>query len=161
MCWAVDCASTQGTQKLRNSKVSLFYWWVLPRGFQLRKPIVMGGTFMYFQGSLLRSMTLTVSQDIALSCLIVPHRRHTRRFGNHILKFSAEAMTTRMFHVLRCVSTLPEYIHSYLYSCTTLSLLCLCHFFFLLSDSHSTVQQGTHSPCVKIRALLFHPQTIA
>lgn len=47
-----------------------------------------------------------------------------------ILRCSAEAMTTRMFHVLRCVSTLPEYIHSYLYSCTTLSLLCLCQFFF-------------------------------
>lgn len=66
----------------RNSKVSLFQWWVLPRGFQLRKTIVMGGTFMYFQGSLLRSMTLRVSQDIALSCLTVPHIRHTRRFGN-------------------------------------------------------------------------------
>lgn len=34
----------------RNSKVSLFYWWILPRGFKLRKTIVMGGTFMYFQG---------------------------------------------------------------------------------------------------------------
>ncbi len=29
-----------------------------------------------------RSMTLTVSQAIVLSCLTVPHIRHTRRFGN-------------------------------------------------------------------------------
>lgn len=66
----------------RKSKVSLFYWWVFPRALQLRKAIVMGGTFMHFQGSLLRSMALTVSQDLALSCLTVPHRRHMRRFGN-------------------------------------------------------------------------------
>ena len=44
----------------RKSKLSLFYWLVLPRGLQLRKAIVMRGTFMHFQGSLLRSMPLTV-----------------------------------------------------------------------------------------------------
>lgn len=97
------------------------------------------------------------SNGFTSHCPKLPHSAaHTAHetIWESILRFSAEAMTTRMYHVLRCVSILPEYIHSYLYSCTTLSLLCPCHhffFLFLLLDSHSSVQQGIHSPSVQLR----------
>lgn len=62
MGWAVDCASTYGAHRFEGVPVLTVG---ASRTVHLRKPILMGGTFMFFQGDLLWSMTLPVSQDIA------------------------------------------------------------------------------------------------
>lgn len=86
------------------------------------------------------------------------------------LRFSAEAMTTREFHVLRCMFSLSEYKHSYLYSCTTLSLLCpcvtICFFFYCqflqFGSAGHTQPLCTHTalPCSILSQLRHMPMSL-
>lgn len=160
MCWAVDCACTQGTQKFEGVPILLV-------DTSSRVPVTKnhrnGWYFHVFPGQLAAEHD---SNGFTRHCLKLPHSAALaahETIWESILRFSAEAMTTRMFHVLRCVSTLPEYIHSYLYSCTTLSLLCLCYLslFFIVRFPQFGSAGHTQPLCTHKGSAMFHVQTIA
>lgn len=136
----------------RNSRVSLFYPLV---GSSSRVSVTKnhrnGWYFYVFPGQLAAEHD---SNGFTRHCpKLPPSAAQTAHetIWESILRFSAEAMTAHKFHVLRCVSTLPEHIHWYLYSCSTLSLLYPCHHFFFFYCQIPTVRfsRGYIAPLYK------------